>query len=174
MSETETPNQTPPQTPPPTGDAPAPTAPEVPSGDGAPDETVTVSKKVLEGLRKSNKDLLSQRDRENGMRNQSEAFLGEIAQERHIDSFLSEKKDKYPDLTRDDLMHVDDPDLLEAVADRLQNRISEAAQKRLMEIQNPATPKLSPEDKAQQLKELVPDGRPVKGAFQRFLKLQSR
>lgn len=171
MDDSKPNQQTPPPTPNPT-EGNQPPAPEIKGKDGAPnDETVTISKKELEGLRKSNKDLLSARDRNVESARRSEAFVDQLVQERYIDKFLVDNKDKYPDLTRDDLMYVDDPEYLEQEATRMQNRISEAAQKRLEAIQNPQPPVLSPEDKAEKLKELKKD-KGGRNRFQRFLQIQ--
>lgn len=146
-------------------------APQPQSDTGSPDD-VEALKRENESLKKSQKDLLSQRDREANARQNGEAFLGEIAQERQIDAFLAANKDKYPDLERDDLMFVDDPEFLEAAATRLQNKISTAAQNKLLEIQNPTVPKLTPEERVAQEQALMKNGVPVKGAFQQFLRLK--
>lgn len=128
------------------------------------DETVTMSKKDYNNL-------VAQRDRNHEENAQSQGFLMTLAKEREIDSFLTENKEKYPDLERDDLMHLDDPELLEATANKLQRRFQDVAQKKLENVQVAGQPYVSAEDKAKQLADLKKN--PKAGSFERMVDLRT-
>lgn len=112
------------------------------NGAGAtPDEeTVTLKKKDYNNL-------LSQRDKANNDKQSQDAFLGEIAQERYISDFLAKNKEKYPDISAEDLKHVLDPEQMDAEAARLQDRLNSHAQAKLLEIENPTPVRETPDER---------------------------
>lgn len=154
MANGENPEQTPPNEPAGTDGgeqkATPPAATQEPKGQGGAtdgEETVTLKKEDYNNL-------ISQRDRANNSNAENDAFIGQIAQERAIDSFLEENKKDYPDVKRDDLMHLEDPDMLESEAKRIQRRLQDHAQAKLLDVQQTTAPLLSPEERAQRLKKL--------------------
>lgn len=147
--------QTPPNDPAGTGGDNTPAAPQEPNGQGgAPDEMVSVPKSKLDGLEKSNKDLLSQRDKNANELAGKDEFLLTIAKEREIDGFISSNKDKFPDVTRDDLMLASSMEEVEQLAGQQQKRFDEVVQKKLRDVQSTTAPILSPEERSQKLKKL--------------------
>jgi hypothetical protein len=153
--------------------APAPAAvvePPKSGDDGTGDETVTISKKELDGLKKSQKDFQSAADKAKNDAAASGDFVLQLAKEREIDSYLDTNKEKFSYVTRDDLMHLDDPGELEAEATRLQKRFQDVVQDALMNVGKAKPPELSPEDKAKALKD-IKKNKPADG-FQRMLALQ--
>lgn len=115
------------------------------------------------------KNLVAARDRANNISADSEGYVATLAKREGIDDFLKEHTADYPDVTRDDLMHLDDPDALDAEAKRIQRRLEDAVQKKLMDVQKADTPTLSPEDRAAELDRLKKN--PSSGSFQRYLEL---
>lgn len=111
------------------------------------DETVTIPKKDYNNL-------IGQRDRANESNQGKDAFLEQLAQERTTEQFLSDNKEKYPDLTKDDLSHVWDPDQLETEAKRVQQRLEGHAQAKLADLENDSTPPMPAAEKAQKLDEM--------------------
>ena len=89
-----------------------------------------------------------------------------------IGDFLEKNKEKYPDLTTDDLMVAGSPEELEAVAIKRQRRYEDVVQEKLLKVQKAEAPVLSPEDRATELKKLKEN--PGKGSFGRFLELQQQ
>lgn len=156
---------------PPAGTPPAATDTKTPPA-GASDEQVTISKKELEGLQKSQKDFQSAADKARNENAANSDFVLTLAKEREIDDFIGKNAEKFPDVTREDLMYLDDPDKLEAEATRLQKRFDDIVQAKLLNVGQQEPPKLSEADKAKELKELKKN--PKKGGFQRFLALQQR
>jgi hypothetical protein len=158
----------------PTGGEPSPTAPE-PSKDpqAAPDETVTIPKSEYEGLQKSNKDLLSQRDRNAEESKSKDDFLNQLAAERFIDDFLGkeENKKKFPDVKRDDLVGVSSPDDVEELAGNIQRRLDDHAQAKLESVQNTTAPVLSPQERAEKEKALKQSNDPK--AFEKMVDLRT-
>lgn len=138
--------ETTPQNPAPTGAEVTPAAATVPEpGGGAAtveDEMVTMSKKDRDAL-------VAARDRSNETASQQSNFIEQIAREKGINEFLTTNKEKYPDLSADDLSHVDDPADLETEAARVQQRLDTHAQAKILEIENSAVPKITPEQQAE-------------------------
>lgn len=166
----QTPPATPPATPPvnPDGTPPAPNA-----AAGAPaEEMVTISKKELEGIKKSQKDLLSQKDKAVNDNNAQGDFVLQLAKEREIGTFLTDNKDKFSYLTQEDLMFVNDPSELQSTAERLQKRYQDVVQEALLNVQDAKPPILSPEDKAAELTKMRKT--PTKKSFGRMLELQQQ
>lgn len=163
MSEIET--QTPPQDPGATGgDEPAATNSQ--GGGGATDDnTVTLSQEDY-------KNLVGQRDRANNANSETDAVVNELLKKDAINSFLTENKDKYPDVNFDDLALAESPEDLEDIAKKQQKRIEDAVQKKLMDVQTTTVPTLSPQEKAAQLKQLrdKPDG----SSFGKMLQLNEQ
>lgn len=156
----------------PAATSPAPAAPEATTPPKAPaeatpnaDETVTIKKsdyqKMIAGRDKANTDAAASGD-----------FVLQLAKEREIDSYLGTNKDKFSFVTRDDLMHLDDPAELEAEATRLQKRFQDVVQDALMNVGQSKPPELSPEDKAKALKD-IKKNKPRDG-FQKMLALQEQ
>ena len=124
-------------------------------------------------LKKSDyNNLISQRDRNFQSNHESEAYVATLAKREGIDNFLSEHKEDFPDVTRDDLMHLDDPDDLEAEAKRVQRRLEDAVQKKLKDVQVVGEPVLSPEDKAAKLEALKKN--PGSSSFSQMIELQRK
>lgn len=125
--------------------------------------------------REDYQNLVAQRDRANetARANEgSEEFLITLAKEREIGSFLKENKKDYPDVTAEDLMHLDDPTQLEAEATRLQKRYEDIVQKKLHDVQvADNTPRLSDEEREKQIDSLRNSG--ADDAFDRMVKLRT-
>ena len=170
-SPTTTPETTPEQ---PGG--PAPAAPVQPEAKGAvtgDDETVTISKSEFEKMQKSNKDLLSQRDRNHESARATEAQVAQMAQEKDVEKWLKdpEQQKKFPDVNIDDLMEYPlDPEQYEKVAAQTQARIDSAVNRRIASIEKASEPSISPKDKAAKLKQLREN--PGSGSFQQMLQLE--
>lgn len=170
MAETATPPATSTPAPPATSTPPAtPAAPEATPAPKAPveattdDETVTIKKSDY-------KNLLSGRDKAKTEAAANQDFVLELAKEREIDSFLETNKDKFSYLKREDLMHLEDPTLLQAESERLQRRFEDIIQDALLNVGQAKPAPLSEADKAKELKSLKknkPDD-----AFERMVDLQ--
>lgn len=159
------------------GDQPAgtdgnPPAATPPTGQPAAtdDKTVTLPKKDYNNL-------IAQRDRANNDNGELNDTVLTLAQEREvrlkteaINEFLEENKEKYPDLTSDDLMAADSPDELEKLAVKRQRRYEDVVQEKLLKVQKTTAPILSPEERAEELKRLKQN--PGSSSFQRALELQ--
>jgi hypothetical protein len=128
---------------------------------------------IVEIKRKDLNNIISQRDRNAEAARQNSAsdnFLMELAVERTVNKFLTDHKEKYPDVNTEDLMHVDDPDQLEAEATRIQTKISQAVQQKLQSVQITETPPLTETQKTEKLAELQKSGKRRK--FGDFLRIQ--
>lgn len=153
------------------GDTPAATQPQ--GGSSATDDqTVTLSKEDYSNL-------IAQRDRANNDKSGLNDTVLTLAQEREeriksemIGDFLEQNKEKYPDLTSDDLMTADSPEELETLATKRQRRYEDVVQEKLLKVQRTEAPILSPEEKAEELKRLKQN--PGSDSFQRALELQQK
>lgn len=152
-----------------TGGIPAATNPQATS-TATDDETVTIKKSDYNNL-------IGQRDRannDNGELNDTVLTLAEEREERikkeMIGDFLEQNKQKFPDLTSDDLMSARSPEELETLAAQRQRRYEDVVQEKLLKVQKTDAPILSPEDRAAELKKLKEN--PSKGSFGKFLELQ--
>ncbi len=154
---------TPPTTPPAqttdNGTTPPVATPSNGDGGATNDEIVTLKKSDYNNL-------ISQRDKGNASNN----FVEQLAQERHIDDFLKSNADKFPDLTRDDLMHVSDPDDLQDAAATMQRRLEEHAQAKLLDLTRADQPQMTPDERAAELKKLQDN--PKSDSFDRMLELR--
>lgn len=164
--------QTPPQNPAPTGgDTPPATDPK--GGGGATDdETVTLKKSDYNKL-------ISQRDRANNTNKDQDDVIASLAQDKdyrdkveYIDDWLESNKDKYPQVTRDDLLFISDPDQIEEAAKKRQRRYEDVIQDNLKNVQKAKLPVLSPEQREAEEKKLKEN--PTKGAFGKMLSLRTR
>lgn len=108
------------------------------SGD---EETVTLKKTDYNNL-------IGQRDSSNNELSSAMSYIENDAREKAVNKFLTTNKEKYPDLSTEDLSHVDDPQMLETEATRLQTRLQQHAQSKILEIENHQTPRESAEDRA--------------------------
>lgn len=129
---------------------PAPTATPPQKGGGPAtqdDDQVTLSKEDYNNL-------IGQRDRSNNTIDQQSSFIETIAQERAINQFLADNKEKYPDLTLDDLRYAESPEDLEKEAARVQRRLEDHAQAKLLEIENHQPPQETPDQRAARLADL--------------------
>ncbi len=115
-------------------------------------------------------NLVSARDRSNNASSDLEDSVTDILKEREITKFLTSNKEKFPDVTADDLMIASSPEELETVATRQQRRVEDAVQKKLLEVQTASAPVLSPQERAAELKKLKDS--PGSGSFGRMLELQ--
>lgn len=152
---TETPPATPPAATPPAGEPGA-----TPPADGDANS---------EAFRK----MQSEKDRAQHRIGVLESVLEPIVIEREVDKFLSGNKDKFPDLTREDLMHVqslEESDLTKE-ATRLQTRLQAHAQKTIIDIENPKAPTMTEEQKKAEMEKLKTSKAP--GRFQAWLRLKS-
>lgn len=130
-------------------DNPAATPPQKGGGSATQDDDqVTLSKEDYNNL-------IGQRDRSNQTVDDQNNFIESIAQERGINQFLKDNAEKYPDLSYEDLKHVDDPSQLDTEAARLQSRLEAHAQAKLLEIENHKPPQETPEQRAQREAELA-------------------
>lgn len=145
------------------GTPPAATPPATPANPPATDDDVITLKKD------DYNNLISQRDRNHQLSQDSEGYVATLAKREGIDEFLGEHKSDFPDVTRDDLMHLDDPEALEAEAKRIQRRYEDVVQKKLLDVQKADIPVMSPEDRAAELDRLKKN--PSSGSFQRYLEL---
>lgn len=127
------------------------------------EKTITLSEKDY-------KNLVAQRDRNAEEARQSSDFVETLAKEREIDGFLAANKDKFPDVTRDDLMHLEDPTLLESEAQRMQTRFQTVVQDKLKQMEITTPPALSAADKAAREKALKKD--PQKDSFEKMAELR--
>lgn len=151
------------------GDNPTATPPTstTPATD---DETVTLNKEDYNNL-------IAQRDRANNDKSELNDTVLTLAEEREerikkemIGDFLEQNKDKFPDLTTDDLMAAGSPDELETLAAKRQRRYEDVVQEKLLKVQKTTAPILSPEERAEELKRLKQN--PGSDSFQRALELQ--
>lgn len=118
------------------------------------------------------KNLISQRDKNAEASRSSEEFVMNLAKEREIDSFLTVNKEKYSDVSRDDLMHLSDPDDLEKEAERVQRRFDDVVQKKLMDVQRTTAPIMSPEQRSEAEKQLKAN--PTRDSFDKMLDMRSQ
>lgn len=137
-----------------------------------PTQPVATEEAPVTLSQKDYKALVAARDRANNANEQQASFINTLAQERGISQFLESNKTKYPDLTMADLIHVEDPADLEAEATRVQKRLEDAVQNKLLDVQKADVPAISPEDADKQLKELR--DKPRKGGFGRMLEIRSQ
>lgn len=142
-----------------------------------------------------NKELVAQRDRanqllkDNGIDPKSgkkietppagdagesrDDFLAELYQERYINGFLKDNKDKYPDVTLDDLKLANSPSQVQAEAERVQKRIEDATKAKLEAVQiADQTPKLTDSQIDEQVEELKKSNDPKK--FQKMVALRAQ
>lgn len=152
------------------GDKPTATQP---SGDPSATEDTVVLKKD------DYNKLISQRDTANNTNRKNDDLLASVVarQERtekieFIDDFLESNKDKYPDLKREDLMSLTDPDDAEKLAAQMQRRIEDAVQDKLKNVQVATTPTISPEDRDKKLAALKKN--PGKRGFGEMLRLRQQ
>lgn len=151
------------------------TPPATPPNNNPPatDELVQISKKELEGLRKSNKDLTSQRDRNDAEIKNRLSYVDLLAMREDIGTFLKDNADKYPDVTVQDLEGIiASPDDIEPQAKALQERYEKIIQNRLQKIESTPQPQLTTEQRAEQEKELKKE--PKSGNFGKMLRLRSK
>jgi hypothetical protein len=151
------------------GNPPAATPPQS-STPATDDETVTLNKEDYNNL-------IAQRDRANNDKGELNETVLTLAEEREerikkemIGDFLEQNKDKFPDLTTDDLMAAGSPDELETLATKRQRRYEDVVQEKLLKVQKTTAPVLSPEERAEELKRLKQN--PGSDSFQRALELQ--
>jgi hypothetical protein len=126
-------------------------------------EQVTLSKEDY-------KNLIAGRDRANENAAASEEFVLTLAKEREIDSFLKDHKKDFPDVEQSDLMSAESPEQLKELAEARQARYEQVVQKRLMDVQQSTPPRLSPQEKAEKLKQLKAN--PGSSAFRDMVDLQ--
>lgn len=129
------------------------------------DEVVQIKKSDL-------KKLQSQRDGNHERARQTEYQVALMLQKQDINDFLATNKEKFPDVRTDDLLDAESEEDFETLAAQTQTRIDEAAQRRLGDLQKVGTPKLSPQEKAAQLKKLKEN--PGSGSFQKMLELEQQ
>lgn len=120
------------------------------------------------------KNLVSQRDRNAEalrLAEENSEAVNQLAKERAIDKFLlkPEVREKYPDVTAEDLEFATSEAELEELAERTQTRIQDAVQNRLKSVQVNERPKLSEEDRTKQINALRNSDDPK--AFEKAMEL---
>lgn len=156
------------------GDNPAATNPQ----GGAPATGDTTIPEGFELIRTEDKNnLISARDRATNANGELGETVATLAQEREerakkelIGEFLESNKEKYPDLTTDDLMSASSPEELDDLAAKRQRRYEDIVQEKLLKVQKTSDPILSPEQKAEKLKTLKEN--PGSSSFQSMLEIQ--
>lgn len=139
--------------------------------DDSNDEMVTIPKSQLEKLQSSNKKLVSNSTKSFNELKQTQAQVAELAFKQDAQDFLSANADKFKNVTIDDLRSAESPDDFESLATQTQQRIDEAVQKRLGDLQVVETPVMSPEEKASKLKKLKSS--PGMASFESYIATQS-
>lgn len=139
--------------------------------EASQEEQVTLSKKDYN-------ELISQRDSNFNKAENAEERLSHLenmaARDRYIENWLEtpENKEKYPDVTSEDLQYINSPEEIEAIASRSQRRVEDIRQKELEKIQiSNNAPKYTPEEKASRLaklKEKVSKGE-VRDGFDQYV-----
>lgn len=148
-----------------TGDQPAIPPTNDPGAATDDDQKVTLSKEDYNNL-------ISQRDKNHERSRQTEYQVAVMLQKEDIKEFLSENKEKFPDVKVEDLLDADTPEEFERYAGQTQARIDDAAQRRLGDLQRVQTPTLTPQEKAAEMKKLKDN--PGSQSFQKFLDLQQQ
>lgn len=144
-----------------TGDGNTPPAATAPQGSDAAttsEESITLPKKDYNNLLSSRDSNFNNAAEAAAALEQQSAFIEQLAAKEGINQFLNDHKSDYPDLTYDDLKHIDSPEALEAEAQRLQRRLEDHAQNKILAIENPKAPSLSPEQRAAKMAELKKNG----------------
>ena len=79
----------------------------------------------------------------------------QLAKEREIGEWFKDNGKDYPDVTQDDLMYASSPDELETIAKRTQQRITEAVEKKLQDVEvADSRPRLSDKERNEQINSL--------------------
>lgn len=137
------------------------------TGDG---DTITLSKE-------DHKKLVSQRDAANeqlrGMEDY-EDMLDDVAKDRFIDGFFKDPENvkAFPDVKPEDLRQLlSDPDKAKETAQYLQDRITDAAHKKVSELEVVDTPRLTQEEKTEKLNKLRNSGDPQ--AFEKMVGIRT-
>lgn len=149
------------------------------SGD---DEQVTLSVKDYKNLQsqrdsaneklKKYESAKSDDDDDDSSNSPYDNKLVDILKEREIDNFLNDNKEKYPDISREDLMFLDDPDKLDKAANHLQTSINEKVQQKISNVQIADNrPQLSAKDINKQIDQLENSNDPQ--AFEKMVDLKS-
>jgi hypothetical protein len=139
-------------------DGQAPAATQTPTN--APDGASGGDEKTITLKESDYKNLISQRDRANSTSAATEAWVMEQAKKQDVRAFIKENKDKYPDVSVDDLMAAEDEDQLPEIAKRTQRRIDDAVQSKLKTLNSATAPELTPEQRAEKRKALTGKDRP--------------
>lgn len=153
-----------------TGDTPDPVKPgeqpennanePSPKPDGQGNEGKT-AEELQKELDKAQMELNMHRNKANQSDENNQAtqdYVANLAKKESIDEFLQENKSDFPDVSRDDLMIVDDPEQLKDYAGIVQRRIDEATQRRLKEIQKAGAPNQTPDERDAKLAKAKKDG----------------
>lgn len=150
---------TPPEAPAGTGDgnqtppAATQTPPQEPAGASGDDETITLKKKDYNNL-------ISQRDQAKNTSAATEAWVMEQAKKQDVRAWVKENKQKYPDVSIDDLMSAESEEELPKIAERTQRRIDDAVQSKLKTMNSATAPELTPEQRTEKRKALTGNNRP--------------
>lgn len=118
--------------------------------------------KELNKLRMEN-NMLKNKQNSSG---ESDEMVRYLAWKDAANDFLSSNKQQYPDVELSDLESASSPEELKTIAEKTQDRINAAAQRRIQEEQKATAPEITPEQRESQLKEAK-----KKGDFDKFLKL---
>ena len=151
--------------------APAPVTDPAPAPAPDPNTKAVVSQrdKANEQLRQAQEENASLVDRVDFL----ESYAETAEREKAINNFLTKNAEEYPDVEFDDLAHVRNPDDLEKEAKRIQTRLQQHTQSKILEIeQNPSGPALTPEQVAAQDEELRAN--PRSGALAAAIRLRTR
>lgn len=101
----------------------------------------------------------------------SEEFLLTIAKEREISAWYKENGKDFPDVTEEDLMSADSPEELKAIAEKTQQRITAAVEKKLQDVEIVGQhPKLSDAQVSEEVDKVRNSGAP--DAFEKMVDLR--
>lgn len=159
------PSKTPPQDPDATASKPPAATNPKGSAGATVEDTITLKKEDYQNL-------ISQRDRANNLSSESDEYVQNLAKKESIGDFLKENAEKYPDVTTDDLLVATSPEELEKLAISRQSRVDEIVQKKLLDVQVSNAPVLSPEERAEKIRQLKAN--PSSGSFQEMVNIRSQ
>ena len=146
--------------------APAATPPSKGSDTATGDEETITLKKA------DYNNLVGGRDRSNEELSGALSYIERQAQKDGIEKFLKDNGKDYPDLSYDDLSHVEDPRTLEAEAKRIQTRLQDHAQSKILEIENHRPPQETADQRATREAELAKN--PSNDAWEKVLEGRMR
>ena len=123
-------------------------------GSATDDETVTLSKKDYAALVGDRDRNAEDHKKARGELEESQEFLNYLARKEFVSDFLTNNKEKYPDITAEDLQYAT-PETVEEEAQRIQRRLEDHTQAKILDIEkNGSQPRLSEDEVAARLEQL--------------------